>query len=262
MTGNIYANDPPQIIPTPPSRSGSGGSTAAIVIIAAVVFVALLLCGGILVGLLLPAVQAAREAARRMQCQNNIKQISLSLMNYESTYQCLPPAYTVDESGQPLHSWRTLILPFTVHSDIYDQIDLSKPWDDPVNAQFNEMNLPLFSCPSTSIANTALTCYQVIDGPRSIIIPIQGRKLDEIVDGTSNTLLFVESCESEAVPWMQPQDLPLQNFLYPADRTNHPGGRYVSLGDGSVIFLRADLDPQQAEAMVTCDGGEEVQIPY
>ncbi len=71
-----------------------------------------LVCSGILAGLLLPAVQAAREAARRVQCSNNLKQIGLALHNYNAAYKSLPPPYTVDANGQKLHSWRTLILPF------------------------------------------------------------------------------------------------------------------------------------------------------
>ena len=64
---------------------------------------------GILVALLLPAVRTAREPARRLQCANNLKQIAIALQNYESVYHALPPAYTVDTNGKPLHSWRTLI---------------------------------------------------------------------------------------------------------------------------------------------------------
>src|SRR5262245_30030320 len=54
----------------------------------------------------------ARESARRMSCSNNLHNIAIALRNYESVYHCLPPAYTVDAEGKPLHSWRTLLLPF------------------------------------------------------------------------------------------------------------------------------------------------------
>src|SRR5262245_52323821 len=54
----------------------------------------------------------ARESARRMGCLNSLKNIAIALNTYESEFHCLPPAYTVDDSRKPLHSWRTLILPY------------------------------------------------------------------------------------------------------------------------------------------------------
>ncbi len=64
----------------------------------------------VLVALLLPGVRrGVPKAARRTQCKNNLKQISLALHNYHDEYQAFPPAYTMDADGQPLHSWRTLI---------------------------------------------------------------------------------------------------------------------------------------------------------
>lgn len=86
---------------------------------------------GVLVGLLLPAVQAAREAARRMSCSNNMRQIGLATLNYESTYQRLPssgqgtnfqttPPSTVFDK----HSAFTAILPYLEQSNIYQQMDL------------------------------------------------------------------------------------------------------------------------------------------
>ncbi len=67
---------------------------------------------GLLIGLLLPARRTAGRAARRMQCASDLKQIALALHDYEQAYKALPPAYTVDVKGRPLHSWRTLILPY------------------------------------------------------------------------------------------------------------------------------------------------------
>src|SRR6266436_3697522 len=66
----------------------------------------------LLAALLIPVRRTGvREAARRAQCSNNLKNIATALKEYESVYHCLPPAYTVDAAGKPLHSWRTLLLP-------------------------------------------------------------------------------------------------------------------------------------------------------
>ncbi len=103
---------------------------------------------GMLVALLLPSVPTAREAARRMQCANNMKQILIGLQNYHDTYNAFPPAYTVDEDGKPLHSWRVLILPFIEQQALYEQIRLDEPWDSEHNRQFHAVNMQEFRCPS------------------------------------------------------------------------------------------------------------------
>ena len=101
----------------PPARKTSGAPVLVIVLVAALVGV--VLCGGILTALLLPAIQAAREAARRASCSNNLKQINLALLNYENAHKCFPPAYIPDEDGTPMHSWRVLILPYLEQNALY-----------------------------------------------------------------------------------------------------------------------------------------------
>jgi hypothetical protein len=91
---------------------------------------------GLLLALLGPLNRGSgRGAAQRIQCVNNLKQIGLALHNYEQDHGTLPPAFTVDAKGRPLHSWRTLILPYMEYGRLYERIDLSRPWDDPANAQ-------------------------------------------------------------------------------------------------------------------------------
>src|SRR5262249_28110992 len=89
----------------------------------------------LLLAMLLPAVRNAGPAAERNACSNNMKMIALAILNYADKYHELPPAYTVDANGKPLHSWRTLILPFLEEEKLYESIDLSKPWNDPANAK-------------------------------------------------------------------------------------------------------------------------------
>src|SRR5215831_16651108 len=128
-----------------------------------VVLVGILL---LLLALFLPNYRggAPRESARRMQCYNNLRNIVIALHSYESTYGCLPPAYTVDANGKPLHSWRTLILPFIDQQPLYNQIDFSKPWDDPANRTASETRLKLYECPS-STAGKGHTTYLAVVAP-------------------------------------------------------------------------------------------------
>ncbi len=254
-SANPYGQQPYQL---PPSRSNTG---LIIGIIAAVVAIPMLLiCIGILVGLLLPAVQAAREAARRMQCSNNLKQIALAMHNYNDTYNTFPPAYTTDANGRPLHSWRTLLLPYMEQQALYAQIDLSKPWDDPVNLPFSTTVVPVFSCPSSHVDAPEKTCYQVVVDNGGMFSGASACNVLSVVDGLSNTLLVVETESSNAVPWMSPQDTDLPTFLSRGQTGSsaHTHGCNAAFADGSVNFLSEDLDAATAAALVSKAGGDSV----
>jgi len=125
---------------TPPA--GGGGAGPAVAAIAVAVILGVFVCGGILVALLLPAVQSAREAARRAQCSNNLKQIALAFHNYHDTYRTFPPAYIPDEDGNPKHSWRVLILPFLEQRALYEQYNFDEPWDSPNNRIVGNASIP------------------------------------------------------------------------------------------------------------------------
>ncbi len=253
-----YGNNPPVIPNYQPSRSGSN----VWLIIALCMIPMFLVCSGVLVGLLLPAVQAAREAARRMQCSNNLKQIGLALHNYHDAYGSLPPAYTVDATGRKLHSWRTLILPFMDSSPIYQQIDLNKPWNDPVNVQFNSISMPQYQCPSSPLA-PGLTTYQVVIDTKGLFPGATSLTFRNVTDGTSNTLAVVESTPASAKCWMEPSDLDLSGYLIDSQgATSHTFGANVLMADGSVRFLPKSADDNTRTSMVTAMGGEVLNMGF
>ena len=114
----------------------------------------------ILIALLLPAVQQAREAARRTQCRNHLKQIGLAIHNYYDTHNRFPPGYVVRNinptapapmetmTGGPGFAWGTMILPFIDQAPLYEQLDLNGNATDPANLALGETTLPIFLCPS------------------------------------------------------------------------------------------------------------------
>ncbi|MEZ5940788.1 MAG: DUF1559 domain-containing protein [Planctomycetaceae bacterium] len=222
-------------------------------------FLVVLAIIAILVALLLPARRSSRGAARRMQCKNNLKQIGLALHNYADVYGTLPPAQTYDENGHVLHSWRTLILPYLDQKALYDRIDLSKPWDDPVNAEIAATSIPVYRCPSADM-DSNLTTYLAVVGEDCCFHPQRGRNFDEITDGLSNTVAVVEIRDQNAVPWMQPrnEDFNFLRHLTTKPEFSHDHGTQVLLCDGSVRFLSIELDPETGAALSTIAGDDEV----
>lgn len=124
---------------------------------------------GILVALLLPAVQAAREAARRNQSLNNVKQIVLALLNYESTYGHFPPQAICAADGTPLLSWRVAILPFLEEQALYERFKLDEPWDSPHNKALLAEMPDVYHDPSSARSSAeGNTDYLGVSGPAAI----------------------------------------------------------------------------------------------
>ena len=110
---------------------------------------------GILIALLLPAVQAAREAARLSSCKNNLKQIAVGMHNFESSFRKLPPGYeyAAGPQGNELgYSWCARLLPFMELATLYDQIEFDKPVFDNVNTAIRAYHIDLLLCPSDGLS--------------------------------------------------------------------------------------------------------------
>lgn len=215
--------------------------------------------GGILMlgGLLLPAHRGAPNAAARNQCSNNLKLIAIALRNYEAVHHTLPPAYTVDAEGRPLHSWRTLILPFMGRQDLYEKIDLTKPWDDPANKAVFDAPLGAYRCPLVQEPATHTTYFAVV-APGSCFQATEPRKLSDVVDSDSATLMVIEVDSQRAVHWMSPTDATEADVLRLGTDAGqaHPGGAQVLFVDGSVQFLRSNIQPDMLRAMISIDGND------
>jgi len=240
--------------------SGKGMAISGIVLGSITSVLSLLWVPAVLIALLLPAVQAAREAARRAQCTNNLKQIALAMHNYAAANNCFPPAATYDRDGKPLLSWRVLLLPYLEQASLYNEFHLDEAWDSPNNKPLGNRMLNVFQCPSEHVA-PGLTTYEVVVDVRSMFTgKPPGVPLQAVTDGLSNTLLVVEG--AKPVPWSKPEDLSLASSEPVLGMgSKHPGGFNASMSDGSVRFFLSSINPRVLRAMVTRNGNETITPP-
>jgi prepilin-type processing-associated H-X9-DG protein len=215
---------------------------------------------GVLIGLMLPAVQAAREAARRAQCVNNLKQMALAIQNYESANNAFPKPAITDKDGKPLLSWRVAILPFIEQGALYNRFKLDEPWDSPHNRELIKEMPQTFACPSRANVEPGTTTYRVFVGPGALFEEGKDTTLANITDGTTNTIMISES--SEAVPWTKPDaelkfDPAANPSLFGAG-SSHPGGFNTAFADGTVRFIANAVNLNVFKALITRAGGEVV----
>lgn len=152
----------------------------------------------ILVAMLLPAVQQAREAARRSQCKNNLKQLGLALHNYESSFRVFPPGYVAGQpfvDGQtdtsPGWSWASMILPQLDQGPLSASINFSLPVQAAANATAIQTSLPVFLCPSDQFQGSTFPVGDGLGGTVATVAPASyagsaGSDLTDVALGLNN----------------------------------------------------------------------------
>ena len=236
------------------------------------------------VALLLPAVQQAREAARRAQSSNNLKQIGLALHNYHDTYQSLPRGAVENAALKPAErlSWMVEILPYLEQNGLRQRIDAKQAWNVDANALPSKVVVPVFlnpSNPKTQLESGAAPTHYVgiaglgKDGPTlPVTSPKAGMfgydrvtRFRDVLDGLSNTVMVSDATAGSVGPWAEggPSTLrPLTKKPYingpDGIGSPHAGGCQMLLGDGSVRFISENTAPEILEAIATIRGGEVV----
>ena len=168
---------------------------------------------GILIGMLLPAVQQVREAARRTSCANNLRQLGLAAMNYESSFQQFPPGIVDDDDDltDALHSGFVYLLPNIEKNNVYDQYDFTLDWKSGSNLALTTIKIDTFLCASN---NSGIgqdgglpgepTDYAFNKGSRSTLSALPGSstgpfgvnsktRMGELRDGSSSTFMMGEA---------------------------------------------------------------------
>lgn len=210
---------------------------------------------GVLVALLLPAVQAARAAARRTECANHLKQLGLAITACQLTHKFFPPSSSdalenslsldIDENDETRHSWSSFILPFLESQALADRIDRKRHAFAAVNLPVAATILPDLRCPEYTGAQfssarryaalprlVAIGNYAALGGttvgnlwgvdlePDGVIIPDGDVTPAEVTDGLSHTVLVVETREESLAVWAD--GLTAAVSALPYDAANHP----------------------------------------
>ena len=197
-----------------PSLARRGGFT----LIELLVVIAII---AVLIGLLVPAVQKVRDAAARIQCANNLKQLGLALHNYHGVFQTFPTSVRpAGVTSLPRVSWTIPTLPFIEQDNLRQRYDTTTNWDSSANLQLTSLPVKIFQCPSAPNSNrldgdpqlnvwnlVAVTDYAAATGVAAYAtnVNLTGLvqpgimqknavvKIADVTDGLSNTIMIVES---------------------------------------------------------------------
>ncbi len=215
---------------------------------------------GFLILCLLPATPSAREAAKRMQCSNNIKNLAVSLLQDEQSRGSYMPVNLQIDNG-PLLSWRVELLPFLERRDLFETYDRTKAWDSEQNFKVTAVKEPPFVCPSNpqprDETGRHFTAYARPAGDQ-VRTAVGG----QFEVSRSNTIAIVEACGQNIV-WTEPRDAPISaatvGINLPGHRQGtsggalssyHTGGATAAMLDGSTRFLSKSVDKVILERML------------
>ncbi len=210
----------------------------------------------------MPAFEASFEANRRMNCVHNLQRITLALLLYEREHGTLPPSYTVDAAGNPLHSWRVLLLPYLGQAELWGNIRLDEPWDSEHNSQFHDVDVSRYRCLSCKL-RPGQTSYSVVVGDKTAFQEGEGKSLD---DFGPHLMLVVE--REQPVCWMDPvseltQSIAFEGIVDKLDDSGygigspHPGGVIVGFRNGGVTFISNAIEVSKLHGLL--DGTQKTR---
>jgi prepilin-type N-terminal cleavage/methylation domain-containing protein len=245
----------------------------------------------ILIALLLPAVQQAREAARRTQCKNNMRQFGFAMHNYYDSNSLLPPGWIAKDwkpATGACWGWGTSILPYIDQAPLYNKVNFNRP---PAVGDLTQEMISVYRCPADISPDTnavrgkfGTSNYAGNYGSEALPGSIDAAeeanglfycnsslRFQEIKDGLSNTIIISERSHSSAAAiWAGVRSnqnggdnvSPLSerariNSVIGAFSSRHLGGVGVLMTDGAARFASEHIDPQVWEALGTRSGGEK-----
>ncbi|MFO1096149.1 MAG: DUF1559 domain-containing protein [Planctomycetaceae bacterium] len=228
--------------------------------------------GVVLAMIILPGTGGVHRG-RRTQCMSFMRNVSFALHTYATDNQGrLPPAYIADEHGQPMHSWRVLLLPYLDQQSLYDQYRFDEPWNGPNNSKLAKVIPEVYQCPNEyghAEGSHPWTSYVAVVGPHTLWPGAEPGQIDDIPDGQHRTLLLVEVHDS-GIHWMEPRDLKLDEMNPQINSAGtlgissvHPGVAHVIFADGHGGPLSEKVRPEVLRQLIQRDDGgpAEADLP-
>ena len=200
--------------------------------------------------------------SRRTQRMNNMRQIVLATLNYESAKGSLPARANFTEDGKPLLSWRVHILPYIEENELYERFKLDEPWDSPHNIKLLPLMPDVYVDPSFKQARNnqaGKTRFVAPHGEGCLMSGQKGTTFRQMADGSSNTIAVVAVVPEAAVAWTKPSDWSV-NWEHPKQGLFNDKHRETifARADGSADVLNSDISARTLKALLTIAGGEVV----
>ena len=222
--------------------------------------VVVFICVAVLVAVLLPAVQRARESARTKQSQDNLRHVALALHNYHDAHGSFPPGAVTDEDGLGYHGWQTFIFPYIDANPYYSMIDFDYPWDDPYNLPVFRIQPAIYLNPSIAERRDAQGMPVMHYSASSHLFGRNSRfPISEITDGTATTILAGEINDGVRA-WGRPGNWrdPARGLKSDPDSFGVSWREDVNfvMADGKVRPINHAIDPTVLKALSSPAGGE------
>jgi len=212
----------------------------------------------------LPSPGTTKEEAQRGDVHNDLKNIGLAIINYAAEDGRMPPIAIVDKDGNPLLSWRVLLLPGLEQSKLFEQFDLTKPWDSPENLPLVEKIPEVFASPrDPDSVRLGKTPYKAIVTEGDAWNTAWGKlgkrmRIEQFTDGPSNTAMVVEDLSGPVI-WTKPEDIsPAQIKRAMQSQRWSDDVYFMVFADGSVQTFE-DMEFERLEPRLYADDGKLIE---
>jgi hypothetical protein len=177
--------------------------------------------------------------------------------NYHDVHRHFPPAVVMGPDGKTPHSWRLEVLPYLDQKPLYDQYRLNEPWDSPANQKVLAQMPDWFRSPYDDPKSPNSGFYALV-GAGTIFEGTEGIKIRDITDGTSNTIMIVESKRN--IPWTKPEDIPFDADKPLPELGGFVEGKFAAvMADGAFRLFDTEQIKDKLKWLIRRNDGQVIQ---